>query len=327
MRIGIAILNWNGINLLKSNLKGVIDKSGDSTIYIIDNNSDDNSVEFVEQNFPQVKLISLDKNYGFAEGYNIGLKHVNEDIVCILNNDVEVTDKWLDPIKRKLKEKGNCIIQPNIMDFNNREYYEYAGASGGFIDKFGYPFCRGRIFYTLEKNTNQYSDDKIFWASGACMIIPKRTFYELGGFDKSFFAHMEEIDLCWRGFNKGIECFSSTDSVVYHVGAATLKENANKNYLNYRNSLIMLTKNLPLNSLLYVLLIRIILDMISIIRFLIKGRIDLSISIIKAHLNYFNQANKILRNREKSLKKENYFRIRSIVYNYFILGKKKFFSL
>ena len=327
MRIGIAILNWNGINLLKSNLKGVIDKSGDSTIYIIDNNSDDNSVEFVEQNFPQVKLISLDKNYGFAEGYNIGLKHVNEDIVCILNNDVEVTDKWLDPIKRKLKEKGNCIIQPNIMDFNNREYYEYAGASGGFIDKFGYPFCRGRIFYTLEKNMNQYSDDKIFWASGACMIIPKRTFYELGGFDKSFFAHMEEIDLCWRGFNKGIECFSSTDSVVYHVGAATLKENANKNYLNYRNSLIMLTKNLPLNSLLYVLLIRIILDMISIIRFFIIGRIDLSISIIKAHLNYFNQANKILRNREKSLKKENYYRISSIIFNYFILGKKKFFSL
>ena len=323
----MSIINWNIINLLKSHLKGVIDKSGDSTIYIIDNNSDDNSVEFVEQNFPQVKLISLDKNYGFAEGYNIGLKHVNEDIVCILNNDVEVTDKWLDPIKRKLKEKGNCIIQPNIMDFNNREYYEYAGASGGFIDKFGYPFCRGRIFYTLEKNTNQYSDDKIFWASGACMIIPKRTFYELGGFDKSFFAHMEEIDLCWRGFNKGIECFSSTDSVVYHVGAATLKENANKNYLNYRNSLIMLTKNLPLNSLLYVLLIRIILDMISIIRFFIIGRIDLSISIIKAHLNYFNQANKILRNREKSLRKGNYYRIRSIVYNYFILGKKKFFSL
>ena len=327
MRIGIAILNWNGINLLKSNLKGVVDKSGDSTIYIIDNSSDDNSLEFVKQNFPQVKLISLNKNYGFAEGYNIGLKHVNEDIVCILNNDVEVTTKWLDPIKRILKEKGNCIIQPTIMDFNNREYYEYAGASGGFIDKFGYPFCRGRIFYTLEKNKNQYSDDKIFWASGACMIIPKRTFYELGGFDKSFFAHMEEIDLCWRGFNKGIECFSSTDSIVYHLGAATLKENANKNYLNYRNSLIMLTKNLPLNSLLYVLFIRIILDMISIIRYLIIGRIDLSLSIVKAHLGYFNRANKILRNRDKSLKKENYYRIRSIVYNYFILGKKKFFSL
>ena len=327
MRIGIAILNWNGVNLLKSHLKGVVDKSENCTIYIIDNNSNDDSLDFVKHNFPQVKLITLDKNYGFAEGYNIGLKHVNEDIVCILNNDVEVTDKWLDPIKTKLKEKGNCIIQPSIMDFNNREYYEYAGASGGFIDKFGYPFCRGRIFYTLEKNINQYSDDKIFWASGACMFIPKKTFYNLGGFDKSFFAHMEEIDLCWRAFNKGIECFSSTDSVVYHVGAATLKESANKNYLNYRNSLIMLTKNLPLNSLLYVLLTRIILDMISIIRFLMIGRIDLSISIIKAHLNYFNQANKILRNREKSLKKENYYRIRSIVYNYFFLGKKKFFSL
>ena len=327
MRIGIVILNWNGVNLLKSHLKGVVDKSEDSTIYIIDNNSDDDSLEFVRQNFPQVKLIRLDKNYGFAEGYNIGLKHVNEDIVCILNNDVEVTDKWLNPIKKKLNENKNCIIQPTIMDFKNREYYEYAGASGGFIDKFGYPFCRGRIFYTLEKNINQYSDDKIFWASGACMIIPKTIFYELGGFDKSFFAHMEEIDLCWRGFNKGIECFSSTDSIVYHVGAATLKENSNKNYLNYRNSLIMLTKNLPVNSLLYVLFIRIILDMISVIRYFVKGRIDLSLSIIRAHLSYFNQANKILRNREKSLKKENYYKIHSIVYNYFILGKKKFFSL
>ena len=159
------------------------------------------------------------------------------------------------------------------------------------------------------------------------MIIPKIIFYELGGFDKSFFAHMEEIDLCWRGFNKGIECFASTNSVVYHVGAATLKENANKNYLNYRNSLMMLTKNLPLNSLLYVLFVRIILDMISIIRYLIIGRIDLSLSIIKAHLSYFNHANKILKNRDQSLKKEKYYRIRSIVFNYFILGKKKFFSL
>ena len=327
MRIGIAILNWNGINLLKLHLRGVVDKSGDSTIYIIDNNSDDNSLEFVKQNFPQVRLISLDKNYGFAEGYNIGLKHVNEDIVCILNNDVEVTEKWLDPIRRKFNEKKNCIIQPTIMDFNNREYFEYAGGSGGFIDKFGYPFCRGRIFYTLEKNINQYSDDKIFWASGACMIIQKKTFYELGGFDKSFFAHMEEIDLCWRGFNKGIECFSSTDSIVYHVGAATLKENANKNYLNYRNSLIMLTKNLPLNSLLYVLFVRIILDMISVARYLMTARIDLSLSIVKAHISYFIQVNRILKNRDKSLKKENYYKVRSIVYNYFILGKKKFFSL
>ena len=159
------------------------------------------------------------------------------------------------------------------------------------------------------------------------MIIQKETFYELGGFDKSFFAHMEEIDLCWRGFNKGLECFSSTDSIVYHVGAATLKENPNKNYLNYRNSLIMLTKNLPLNSLLYVLFVRIVLDMISVIRYLIIARIDLSLSIIKAHLSYFNQANRILKNRDKSLKKENYYKVRSIVYNYFLLGKKKFFSL
>ena len=327
MKIAIAILNWNGLSLLKNHLKVVIEKSNDSSIYIIDNNSTDNSVEFLRKNFPEVQIIKLKENFGFAEGYNLGLKQIKEEIVCIMNNDVEVSDNWLEPIKKKFIEKPNSIVQPTIMNFNKKEYFEYAGASGGFIDKFGYPYCRGRIFYTLEKNINQYSDGKIFWASGACMFIPKRIFYELGGFDISFFAHMEEIDLCWRGFNKGIECLSSTSSVVYHVGAATIKEKANKNYLNYRNSLMMLTKNLPLNSLLYVLLIRFILDMISAIRYLLLARIDLSLSIVKAHLSYFKKANMILRNRDKSLKKENYYGIQSIVYNYFILGKKNFFSL
>ena len=327
MKIGIVVINWNGLNLLKKYLKSIIDNSENSTVYVIDNNSSDESILYLRQNFKEVEIISLEKNYGFAEGYNQGLKKVKEDYVCIINNDILVTKDWLSPIREKILKHPQSIIQPNILDINNDEFFEYAGASGGFIDKYGYPFCRGRIFYTLEKNTNQYSDDKIFWASGACMIIPKGTFYELGGFDKSFFAHMEEIDLCWRGFNKGIECFSSTDSIVYHVGAATLKETANKNYLNYRNSLIMLTKNLPLNSLLYVLLIRIILDMISVVRYLIIARIDLSLSIIKAHISYFIQANRILKNRDKSLKKENYYKVRSIVYNYFLLGKKKFFSL
>ena len=244
-----------------------------------------------------------------------------------MNNDIEVTSNWLDPIREIFSEKPNSIVQPTIMDLNNRQYFEYAGASGGFIDKYGYPFCRGRIFKTLEKNNGQYLDSKIFWASGACMFLPKKQFFELGGFDESFFAHMEEIDLCWRAFNSGIDCLASSNSIVYHIGAATIKEDSNKNYLNYRNSLIMLTKNLPLKSLLYVIFIRVIFDIISIMRYFTQGRFNLSTSVIKAHINYFKQANQILNQRDNSLKKENYYKTNSIVYKYFILGKKKFFSL
>ena len=327
MKIGIAILNWNGLNLLKSHLKGVVSKSNNSCVYIIDNNSSDGSVKFVRDNFPEVKIISLDKNYGFAGGYNKGLKAITEDLICIMNNDIEVTSNWLDPIREIFSEKPNSIVQPTIMDLNNRQYFEYAGASGGFIDKYGYPFCRGRIFKTLEKNNGQYLDSKIFWASGACMFLPKKQFFELGGFDESFFAHMEEIDLCWRAFNSGIDCLASSNSIVYHIGAATIKEDSNKNYLNYRNSLIMLTKNLPLKSLLYVIFIRVIFDIISIMRYFTQGRFNLSTSVIKAHINYFKLANQILTQRDNSLKKENYYKTNSIVYKYFILGKKKFFSL
>tara|TARA_B100000900_G_C20597984_1_gene724221 strand:- start:3264 stop:4247 length:984 start_codon:yes stop_codon:yes gene_type:complete len=327
MKIGIAILNWNGLDLLKDNLGKVIRRSDNSNIYIIDNNSSDKSIEYVKDNFPEVKVISLEKNYGFAEGYNLGLKKVNENIVCIMNNDIQVTDNWLDPIRNLINKNPISIIQPTIMDLKNKNYYEYAGAAGGFIDKFGYPYCRGRVFDTLEKNNGQYQDDKIFWASGACMFIQKKLFYEIGGFDKSFFAHMEEVDLCWRAFNKGIKCFSSTKSIVYHLGAATIKVNSKKNYFNYRNSLIMLTKNLPLGSLLYVIFIRIILDIISAIYYTIKGRFDLSISVIKAHLDYFRKVKKYLKGRDNNSKKENYYEITSVVFKYFVLGKKKFFTL
>jgi len=327
MKIAIAILNWNGLSLLKNHLKVVIEKSNNSSIYIIDNNSTDDSIEFLKENYPQVQIIELKENFGFAEGYNLGLKQIKEEIVCIMNNDIEVSDNWLEPIREKFIEKPNSIVQPTIMDIKNKEYFEYAGASGGFIDKFGYPYCRGRIFNTLEKNTNQYSDDKIFWASGACMFIPKKVFFDIGGFDSTFFAHMEEIDLCWRAFNHNIDCVSSTKSIVYHVGAATIKENSKKNYLNYRNSLIMLTKNLPLKTLLYVLFIRIILDIVSFIRYVFIGRLDLSLSIIRAHKSYYQNANKILKARDNNLKRRVYYKINSIVVKYFIFGKKKFFSL
>ena len=252
---------------------------------------------------------------------------MKEEYVCIINNDILVTKNWLNPIREKLEKDPLSIIQPNILDINNDDFFEYAGASGGFIDKYGYPFCRGRIFDTLEKDDGQYLDSKIFWASGACFFISKNVFYEIGGFDKRFFAHMEEIDLCWRGFNLGFNCYSVTSSKVFHVGAATIKKNSKKTYLNYRNSLIMMTKNLPLKDLLLTLFLRIILDILSSCRILIKGESSNFIALYKAHFDYFNVLRLILKERDNTSKKSNYFKINSIVYKYFILGKKKFFQL
>ena len=327
MKIAIVILNWNGVKLLEEFLPSVVNFSEDNPIYIIDNNSSDESVLYVRNNYTKVKVISLDKNYGFAEGYNKGLKEVEEEYVCIINNDILVTENWLDPIRKKIKKHPESIIQPTILDINNTEYFEYAGASGGFIDKYGYPFCRGRIFNTLEKDIGQYSNSRVFWASGACFFISKKIFYKIGGFDKSFFAHMEEIDLCWRAFNLGYNSYSVTSSKVFHVGAATIKKNSRKTYLNYKNSLIMLTKNLPLKSLLSTLFIRLILDIIASYKFLFQGEFSNFISVYKAHIGYFYSLKSILRDRNNSINQPNYFKINSIVFNYFILGKKKFFQL
>ena len=327
MKIGIVIINWNGLNLLKKYLRPIIDNSLNSKVYVIDNNSSDESLLYLSENFKEVEIISLDKNYGFAEGYNLGLKKVEEEYVCIINNDILVTKDWLSPIREKFKKYPSSIIQPNILDINNSEFFEYAGASGGFIDKYGYPFCRGRIFNTIEKNDGQYSDSKIFWASGACFFISKKIFYEIGGFDKRFFAHMEEIDLCWRAFNLGFSCYSITSSIVFHVGAATIKKNSKKTYLNYRNSLIMMTKNLPLKHLLSTLFLRLVLDIVSSVKLLIQGEVSHFIAVYKAHINYFYKLKSILRERNNSNKKANYFKINSIVYKYFILGRKKFFQL
>jgi len=327
MRIGIVILNWNGKKLLEKNLNNVIDKSNNSKIYIIDNNSSDGSQDFIKKKFPSINIIELDKNYGFAEGYNVGLKNISEELICIMNNDIEVSDNWLDPILIHFDKNPDSIAQPLILDYKNRKFFEYAGAAGGYIDKFGYPYCRGRIFDSIEKNHDQYKDEKIFWASGACMVISKKIFEELNGFDSSFFAHMEEIDLCWRAFNKGYQCFSISNSYVYHEGAVSIKKNSKKLFLNYRNSLIMLTKNLPIKSLMPRLLFRLILDIISVFRHLLKGEVNFSFAILKAHYEYFKIVSKILKKRDNVLKKENYFGVNSIAFDYYVLGKKKFFRL
>ena len=327
MKIGIVVINWNGLDLLKKYLKVLIQNSVNQNFYVIDNNSEDESVSFIRENHSEVKIIKLDKNYGFAEGDNRGVLEVKEEIICIINNDIEVTKDWLKPIEKKLNNSPNIIIQPKILDINKKSFFEYAGAAGGYIDKYGYPYCRGRIFNTIEEDQNQYKDGEIFWSSGACMFLSKRIFNELGGFDKSFFAHMEEIDFCWRAFNHGYKTHFVSSSKIYHQGAATIRKDSKKTFLNYRNSLLMLTKNLPLKSLLSTLLIRLIMDILSSLRFIFTGKIYHFMSIYKAHFQYYLMLKNLLKSRNNAKIRSNYFKINSIVYKYFIQRKKKFFHL
>ena len=205
MKIAVVILNWNGILLLENFLPSVLKYSPEATVYVADNASTDDSVSYVKAFFPTVKIVKNDTNLGFADGYNQALKHIDAELYALINSDIEVTENWLQPILKTFGNESNtAIIQPKILDFKNKKYFEYAGAAGGFIDKYGYPYCRGRIFNTLEKDNGQYDDNcEIFWASGACFFIRSQVFENLNGFDGEFFAHQEEIDLCWRAFNKG----------------------------------------------------------------------------------------------------------------------------
>lgn len=319
-KIAVVILNWNGAKLLEQFLPSVIEHSDVATIYVVDNASTDSSIEVLKTKFPSVNIIQNDGNYGFAKGYNVALQQVEEDYYALVNSDVEVTEGWLSPILTVFdKELNVSIIQPKILDYKNKEYFEYAGAAGGFIDQYGYPFCRGRIFDTIEKDNGQYDDEtEIFWASGACFFIRKEIYRKLNGFDCEFFAHQEEIDLCWRAFNLGYKAKFTSKSVVYHIGGATLKEsNPKKTFLNFRNSLLMLTKNLPKNKLPSIIFVRLLLDGLAGIQFLFKGKFNHFWVIIKAHFHYYHLINKTLKKR-KAPQSENYYYIKSIVYKYFV---------
>ena len=319
-KIAVVILNWNGAKLLEQFLPSVIEHSDVATIYVVDNASTDSSIDVLKTKFPSVNIIQNDGNYGFAKGYNVALQQVEEDYYALVNSDVEVTEGWLSPILTVFdKELNVSIIQPKILDYKNKEYFEYAGAAGGFIDQYGYPFCRGRIFDTIEKDNGQYDDEtEIFWASGACFFIRKEIYRKLNGFDCEFFAHQEEIDLCWRAFNLGYKAKFTSKSVVYHIGGATLKEsNPKKTFLNFRNSLLMLTKNLPKNKLPSIIFVRLLLDGLAGIQFLFKGKFNHFWVIIKAHFHYYHLINKTLKKR-KAPQSENYYYIKSIVYKYFV---------
>ncbi|MBC7439194.1 MAG: glycosyltransferase family 2 protein [Flavobacterium sp.] len=328
-KIAVVILNWNGKRLLETFLPSVIKFSEEAVIYVADNASTDDSVAFLKTNFPMVKIIQNKENFGFAKGYNEALKDIDAQIYALVNSDIEVTENWLKPIIETFNnEPKTAIIQPKILDYKNKKYFEYAGAAGGFIDKFGYPFCRGRIFKTLEKDNHQYDDNcEIFWASGACFFIRKNIFDELKGFDEDFFAHQEEIDLCWRAFNRNYRTKYIFSSVVYHIGGATLSTgNPQKTYLNFRNSLLMLTKNLPRSEMTKVLIIRMILDAFAGFQFLSDGKFKHFFAILKAHFSFYKMFLKTIKKRE-NVPFKNYFKIKSIVFSYFMNNGKVFGKL
>ena len=330
LKTAIVILNWNGKKLLEQFLPSVISHSNEATIYVADNASTDDSVNFIKSNFPSVQIIQNTENGGFAKGYNDALKDIDADIYCLLNNDVEVTENWLSPIISIFKSDPNTIIiQPKILDYKHKSYFEYAGAAGGFIDKFGYPYCRGRIFNTVEKDENQYDEiNNIFWASGACFFIRKNAFVTLNGLDEAFFAHMEEIDLCWRAKNLDYDIKYIGTSTVFHLGGATLNNtNPRKTYLNFRNSLFMLTKNIPKGQVFYIVFIRLFLDGIAGIRFLITGKFSHFIAVIKSHFSFYWHLPKLLKQRKTLQQKKKYYQTKSIVWSYFVDNKKTFNSL
>ncbi len=319
--VAIVILNWNGKALLERFLPFVVRNSGDALVVLADNASTDGSVEFVKKQYPRIQVVVNDDNLGFAGGYNKALEAVDADLYCLLNSDVEVTPGWLDPVLALFNDKPEAgIVQPKVKDLNRRTHFEYAGAAGGFVDFFGYPFCRGRIFQSLEEDQGQYDDTReIFWATGACMFIKRDLFELLGGFDADYFAHQEEVDLCWRAHNKGYSVFYTGASEVFHLGGSTLSNmNPKKTFLNFRNSLYSITKNLPTRKALPIVLSRLILDAVAALRFLFQFKIGHAWAILRAHLSFYRHVPKMLHKRERQHFVEKYAETTSIVWSYYV---------
>jgi len=326
--IAVVILNWNGKKLLEQFLPSVMAHSPEAQLYVADNASTDESVAFVQATYPEIKIIRNKGNYGYAKGYNAALKDVEEEIYALVNSDVEVTKGWLQPVIDLFEQDNEtAIIQPKILDYKNKSYFEYAGAAGGFIDKYGYPYCRGRILETVEEDKGQYNDEaEIFWASGACFFIRKEVYRTLRGFDEDFFAHQEEIDLCWRAFNKNYKIRFCSGSTIYHVGGATLSStNPHKTFLNFRNSLWMMLKNVPTAQLFPVFFVRLILDGLAGCLFLSKGQFANLFAILKAHFYFYLKLFYFLNKRE-SKQYNNYYKIKSIAYKYYVKNGKVFVS-
>ena len=336
-QIAIVILNWNGVKLFDTFLPSVLKYSNSENIEIIvaDNASTDKSIEHLQKFYPSVKIISLNTNFGFAEGYNRALQNVDAEFLVLLNSDIKVTENWIEYCISKFHEDEKiAAIQPKILSYNSPDQFEYAGAAGGFLDKYGYPFCRGRILNRIEKDFGQYNQQsQIFWASGACMFIRNSAFKTAGGFDGDFWAHMEEIDLCWRLKNSGYKIVYQPQSVIYHLGGGTLSYGSPKKiYLNFRNNLYMLFKNLPRQQFKRIFIIRMILDGVAAVKFIIGFNFREFWAVVKAHASFYRNLEKLIGKRKETqklvlVKEHPEVYPKSIMWKFFIQQKRKFSDL
>lgn len=336
-KVAIVILNWNGCKLMEKFLPSVIDYSPSelSEVVVADNGSTDASIAMLKEKFPSVRIIQLDKNYGFAEGYNQAIKQIDNEYTVLLNSDVEVTPSWLDaPLATLEADPTIAAAQPKIRAQRNKEYFEYAGAAGGYMDIYGYPYCRGRVLHIVEKDNGQYDTPAdILWATGACLFIRTAIYKEVGGLDAGFFAHQEEIDMCWRLRSRGYRLVCTPGSVVYHVGGATLQvESPRKTFLNFRNNLLMIYKNLSEKDLKHVMRARFFLDYIAATKFLLCGHIQNTKAVYEARKAFFEMKPDYVVKRKENLAKTTLATIpelmrNSLILSFYLKGKKKFTDL
>lgn len=324
-QLAVVILNWNGITLLEQFLPDVVNHSEQAKLFVIDNASTDNSVSWLKQHYPQITVITLPKNLGYAGGYQEGLKQINAPFYCLLNSDVKVTPNWLLPILSIFKDSAVAAVQPKILDFKNPDYFEYAGAGGGLLDSLGYPYCRGRIFNKIEKDCGQFNDiTEVFWASGACFFVRSTDFWNLSGFDMDYFAHQEEIDLCWRFQNARKKVMYCGRSTIYHVGGASLNYvSPQKTYLNFRNSLYSILKNRKGLKVYLILFTRMFLDGLAGIQFLAQGKWKHIFAIMRAHFSFYKFLGSTLTKRKHIQKTKIHYNTKSIIMDFFILRKYK----
>jgi GT2 family glycosyltransferase len=331
-KTAVVILNFNGEKLLPEFLPSVIQHSTGAEVYVADNGSTDNSITLLKSNFPTVKIVALEKNFGFCGGYNRALSLIDAEYFVLLNSDVEVTPGWLLPLLKILDVNQNvAAVQPKILSYRNRKLFEYAGAAGGYIDSLGYPFCRGRVFQHVEEDHHQYDDEReIFWATGACFIIRSKVYRLFNGLDEDFFAHMEEIDLCWKIHRSGQKVMYTGQSTVYHLGAGTLGyDSPKKVYLNFRNGLTLLFKHLNTGELFYKLPVRFFLDWLAAGVFLVKGNVKNASSVLNAHIDFLKNLKK---NKAKRTAIHSQFPSYSkdtvysglILVDYYLKGAKKY---
>jgi GT2 family glycosyltransferase len=337
--VAVVILNWNGLRFLQQFLPAVVKHTPEHVaIWIADNGSTDGSIDWVRKTFKRIHIHENRHNFGFARGYNVALQHIHADTYVLLNSDVEVSENWIQPVINYMASGRLVACQPKIIDYHQRDTFEHAGATGGFIDRNGYVFCAGRIFNSFERDHGQYNANKeVFWASGACLFIKAAVYHELEGFDEDFYAHMEEIDLCWRLKNRGHAIGACGESHVYHVGGGTLhKLNPFKTFLNFRNNLFILVKNYHRSPIFLLLVKRMVLDGVAAFRFLTEGKWSYFIAVIKAHVSFYAKSITMFKKRRRLLKanrdlqqtpNETGWYTGSIVRDYFIANKHHFTDL